>query len=365
MSTGRWSLRRRLLVAIGGAALLGWCVSSFWLYSEAIAETDRGFDVALDHAAHAVLAFVANENRELRDAESSKGIDLAEIDHLHGEPIVYQVRGPGGGIAYRSPGAPAEPLARRDDRGFAFVRADGRGFRVDTLATEDGAATIHVAQPLEERDAVANAVALKLLAPGAALLAVLALTIGWTVRAAAEPLIRYSRDLDRLAPAQSKPVDSTRLPDELQPVARRDYQHRRSKSTCTRRAQQVESAAVRQAQIEHDRLIGHDRWLRSQPGAVRIRGGLDPIRRVAVLAQADQQRAAEHRIVLDQQQTHGVVRRCSAMNLQASISSGRPGRRFSHSRNGHCSISRGHAATRAPAQRLRAFNTVAIVASIS
>ncbi len=220
MSTGRWSLRRRLLVAIGGAALLGWCVSSFWLYSEAIAETDRGFDVALDHAAHAVLAFVANENRELRDAESSKGIDLAEIDHLHGEPIVYQVRGPGGGIAYRSPGAPAEPLARRDDRGFAFVRADGRGFRVDTLATEDGAATIHVAQPLEERDAVANAVALKLLAPGAALLAVLALTIGWTVRAAAEPLIRYSRDLDRLAPAQSKPVDSARLPDELQPVAR-------------------------------------------------------------------------------------------------------------------------------------------------
>jgi len=31
MSAGRWSLRRRLLVAIGGAALLGWCVSSFWL----------------------------------------------------------------------------------------------------------------------------------------------------------------------------------------------------------------------------------------------------------------------------------------------------------------------------------------------
>jgi len=72
MSAGRWSLRRRLLVAIGGAALLGWCASSFWLYSEAIAETDRGFDVALDHAARAVLAFVANENRELRDAESAK-----------------------------------------------------------------------------------------------------------------------------------------------------------------------------------------------------------------------------------------------------------------------------------------------------
>ena len=220
MSTARWSLRRRLLVAIGGAAVLGWCASSFWLYREAIAETDHGFDVALDHTAHAVLAIVANEMHELRDAESGKGIELAEIDHLHGEPIVYQVRGPGGGIAYRSPGAPAEPLARRDDRGFAFVRADGRGFRVDTLATEDGTATIHVAQPLDERDAVANAVALKLLAPGAALLVVLALTVGWTVRAAAEPLIRYSRDLDRLAPTQSNLVDSSALPDELQPVAR-------------------------------------------------------------------------------------------------------------------------------------------------
>jgi two-component system sensor histidine kinase QseC len=220
MSTGRWSLRRRLLVAIGGAALLGWCASSFWLYSEAIAETDRGFDVALDHAAHAVLAIVAHEIHELRDAESGKGIELAEIDHLHGESIVYQVRGPGGGIAYRSPGAPVEQLARQNDRGFAFVRASGRGFRVETLATEDGAATIHVAQPLDQRDAVANAVALKLLAPGAALLAVVALTVGWTVRAAAEPLIRYSRDLDRRALAQTKPVDSSGLPDELQPVAR-------------------------------------------------------------------------------------------------------------------------------------------------
>jgi len=167
-----------------------------------------------------MLAFVANENRELRDAESSKGIDLAEIDHLHGEPIVYQVRGPGGGIAYRSPGAPAEPLARRDDRGShssaRTARIPGRYARHRGRCCDDPCR----ATARRARRPSRTPVALKLLAPGAALLAVLALTIGWTVRAAAEPLIRYSRDLDRLAPAQSKPVDSHQAARRAAAVAR-------------------------------------------------------------------------------------------------------------------------------------------------
>jgi len=166
-----------------------------------------------------VLAFVANENRELRDAESSKGSTWRRSITCMASRSSTRCADPEAASPTDRPVPP--PNLSRVGTIVDSIRPRGRPRIPGRYApTEDGAATIHVAQPLEERDAVANAVALKLLAPGAALLAVLALTIGWTVRAAAEPLIRYSRDLDRLAPAQSKPVDSTRLPDELQPVAR-------------------------------------------------------------------------------------------------------------------------------------------------
>jgi hypothetical protein len=59
---------------------------------------------------------------------------------------------------------------------------------------------------------------------------------------------------------------------------------------------------------------------------------------VAILAQAGKQRAPKHRVVFYQQQTHGVGRPRSAMNVKVSITSDQPGR--------------------------RAFDTVAIVASL-
>lgn len=177
-------------------------------------------DAALDHTAHAVLAVVRNEASELNEEKGGVGTELAQIDHTDQNDIVYQILGPNGGLVFRSHGAPTSMLAGVHDRGFHSVRVDGKDYRVFTLATELDAATIHVAQPLARRIESARANAARILAPAAALMLALMLAVAWSVRRAIDPVARYAGALDALPPEASGPLDASRLPKELQPVAR-------------------------------------------------------------------------------------------------------------------------------------------------
>ena len=205
---------------LGAATLLSWCASSLWLYHTAVKEADQMFDAALDNTAHAVLAVVRNEASELTETKEGIGFELATIDQSDQNDIVYQVRGPNGVFVYRSHGAPIAPLARAHDRGFGFARIDGQDFRVFTLTTELDAATIHVAQPMARRIAVTHAGAVRLLAPGAALMLALVLAVAWTVRRTTRPLVRYADALDQLVIETDTSVDGSGLPKELQSVSR-------------------------------------------------------------------------------------------------------------------------------------------------
>ncbi len=215
-----WSLQRRLLTTLGAATLLAWSSSSVWLYRSAVTEADQMFDAALDHTAHAVLAVVRNEASELTETKGGIGFELAVIGQSEQNDIVYQVRGPNGGLVFRSHGAPAAALAGPRDRGFTNARIKDVDYRVFSLATELDAATIHVGQPLARRLQIARAGAVRLLAPGAALMLALAAAVAWSVRRITRPVVQYASALDARAPEASAPVDGTRLPQELQPVAR-------------------------------------------------------------------------------------------------------------------------------------------------
>jgi signal transduction histidine kinase len=215
-----WSLRRRLLTMVGTATLLAWCTSSVWLYRSAVTEADQMFDAALDHTAHSVLAVVRNEASELTETKGAIGYELAVIDQSEQSDVLYQVRGPNGVLVFRSHGAPVAPLARPTDRGFGYSSVDGRDYRVFTLATELNAATIHVAQPMERRNALARAGAVRLLAPGAGLMLALVLAVYWSVHRTTAPVVRYAKALDERLPEVDTKVDGSDLPQELQSVAR-------------------------------------------------------------------------------------------------------------------------------------------------
>ena len=220
MTPAVWSLRHRLMAMLGAATLLAWCLSSLWLYRAALEESERLFDAALDHTAHAVLAVVRNEASELTETKGGIGYELGVIDHSEENEIVYQVRGPNGGLVFRSHGAPTVALADAGARGFSFAHVNGKDFRVYSLSTELSVATIHVAQPLAQRVDLARSSAIRLLAPGAGLLFILAGAVAWSVRRATAPVVRYANALDHLEPEGARSVDGSRLPQELQPVAR-------------------------------------------------------------------------------------------------------------------------------------------------
>jgi len=220
MSTRVWSLRRRLLTLVCSLTLLAWSTSSIWLYRTAVTEADQMFDAALDHTAHSVLAVVRNEASELTETKGSIGYELATIDQSEQSDILYQVRGPNGVMVFRSHGAPVAPLAQSLDHGYTYSSVDGHKYRVFTLATELNAATIHVAQPTERRDALARAGAVRLLAPGAGLMLVVVLAVYWSVNRTTAPLVRYAKALDERLPEAVTKVDGSQLPQELQSVAR-------------------------------------------------------------------------------------------------------------------------------------------------
>jgi two-component system, OmpR family, sensor histidine kinase QseC len=214
-----WSLFGRLIFMLGAATLLSYCASGFWLYHTAVAEADQMFDAALDHTAHAVLAVVRDEASELTETKAF-AYELALIDQSDQNDVVYQVRGPNGILVFRSHGAPIAPLAGSHDHGFSVVHINGVQYRVFTLATELDAATIHVGQPVARRVEVTRAGAVRLLAPGAAQMLALVMTVAWTVRRTTKPLVSYAAALDHLVPDSDTSIDGSRLPRELQSVAR-------------------------------------------------------------------------------------------------------------------------------------------------
>jgi len=228
MATAAWSLRARLTGLLIGVALVAWGAGSLWLYLSAVAEVDRLSDAAIMETAHAVLAVADRDVRRSRERGRSRDdqhddeheIELERVGHDHAENIFYQVRNRRGEIAYRSPGAPQAPLAPAQAAGFTITTAAGEAFRVYTVRAGDDGATIHVAQPLEDRRQLSRASALRLLLPGVGLIVLLGVGTGYIVRRVMLPVVAYSGAIDTRQPGDSAPVDHGGLPSELMPVAR-------------------------------------------------------------------------------------------------------------------------------------------------
>ena len=219
MRSAAWSIFGRLMFMLGAATLLSYLASGLWLYCTAVAEADQMFDAALDHTAHAVLAVVRDEASELNETKAF-AYELTLIGKTDEHAVVYQVRGPNGILVFRSHGAPVAPLAEAHSQGFTETIINGVEYRVFTLATELDAATIHVAEPIARRSAVTRAGVARLLAPGAAQMLALVATVAWTVRRTTRPLVHYAKSLNRLNIDTDTSIDGSKLPLELQSVAR-------------------------------------------------------------------------------------------------------------------------------------------------
>ncbi|HUO18430.1 MAG TPA: sensor histidine kinase N-terminal domain-containing protein, partial [Steroidobacteraceae bacterium] len=159
-----WSLRRRMAIAAAGAACMVFLILGLLVYRAVASSTATQFDEMLQQQATLALRYADHEYSE---GESVVPRSLTAAVQAMPLDVVYQIVTRANQLLYRSPGAPQAPLALGAGSGYTSAVLEGRSWRVYSLSSAATPLVIHIAEPLEYRDAalsrMLHAVALPLL----------------------------------------------------------------------------------------------------------------------------------------------------------------------------------------------------------
>lgn len=194
------SIRGALLAGLLAAAILAAALVAAGAYRVAYNETNELFDTQLQEMGLAL--------RDRVFAGEGPAVD-------EGDEFLIQVWDPGGAAIFRSSARVAAPVigavglstvAGRDD--------DWRVYRIDAERQ-----IVQVAQPMRLRRARAAGIALRVIAPLAALVPALAILMWAVVGRGLAPLTAFARALAARGPHAPAPIASAGLPFELRPLA--------------------------------------------------------------------------------------------------------------------------------------------------
>jgi len=206
-----WSLRRRMAFAVAGATIAVFLILGFWVYRAIATSTAAQFDEVLRQQATLALRYA--------DHEYAEGETVVPGAPAPGSPAlpfasIYQIATRSHELLFRSPGAPQIELAASARTGYQNLMLDGRSWRAYSLASPTTPLVIHIAEPLDSRDALLartlRAVALPLMLA----LAVLTALIGLVTERAFRPVRRMAADLARRGADNLSPVDTAAMPVE-------------------------------------------------------------------------------------------------------------------------------------------------------
>lgn len=128
--------------------------------------------------------------------------------------LVTQIWDRDGVLVYWTQPAMGLPVPVRE--GYSTVNRNGRTWRVYTMV--HGSHALQIAQPQDERDALATQTALRTLIPFAALMPIFGVLIWLGVGTSLRPLEAMSRAVGKRRPDAMAPIDEAGLPDELRPL---------------------------------------------------------------------------------------------------------------------------------------------------
>jgi len=218
------SIRKRLLFILLSAIVLIWflAVSISYIYNRH--EIARLLDSQLAQSANVLLEVSRHELLEQRAFDHS----ILKPDHdfsadslltdspLRREQLVFQVWMKNGELALSSHNAPSQPLS--DVMGFSDHVRDGHRWRVYSVSHPQLSMKVIIAERIDIRGKLANAIAQSLLYPLLAALPLLAMVIWWGVGRALAPLGRVANDVANREPEHLEPVDSRYVPIEAKPL---------------------------------------------------------------------------------------------------------------------------------------------------
>src|SRR5579862_6313278 len=146
-----WSLRRRLVIAVAGAACVVFLILGMLMYRAVAVRTTQQFDQMLQRQAAIALTYAEHEYGE---GESVVPEAFSAAPQPMPYDSVYQITTRAREVLYRSPGAPQAVLADDDALGYADVQAEGSWWRVYSLSSGATPLVIHMASRLQYREAL-------------------------------------------------------------------------------------------------------------------------------------------------------------------------------------------------------------------
>ncbi|MEP7262019.1 MAG: ATP-binding protein [Usitatibacter sp.] len=203
------SLRGRLITLLVAGIGLVWAGIGIATYFDARYHSGRIFDAQLAEYSEVLAAVAGHEVYEIAGKTTS-------LDHDYGQTSTYQVYSRAGDLLLRSHAAPLSPIALSD--GFSDEQVAGERWRAYRRVDMENDFVIIVAHRQDERDALVRDFAVRLLAPFALGLPLVALAIWLAVARALVPLVRLARDVGLRGVDRLAPVDATEAPREIVPL---------------------------------------------------------------------------------------------------------------------------------------------------
>ena len=197
------SIRARLLMALIVLVAIVSLLAATVTYRRVLNETSTLFDYQLRQMALSLRSQVSLAPR-------------IEVPPDQGDTdFVIQIWDPFGARVYLS--RPGLPLINQTVLGYANLSLQGQPWRAYGLQTEDG--VIQIAQPIQVRERLARAAALRVVVPLVLLLPIMIAFVAWIVRRGLLPLRDVTAEVQRRDARSLTPLATDNLPLEIQPLA--------------------------------------------------------------------------------------------------------------------------------------------------
>ncbi|HWG71810.1 MAG TPA: ATP-binding protein [Steroidobacteraceae bacterium] len=196
------SIRARLLIALILLVAVVSGLAATVTYRRVLNETSQLFDYQLRQMALSLRSQITVAPR-------------IEVPPDQGDTdFVIQIWDPFGARVYLS--RPGLPLINQAVLGYADMSLQGKPWRAYGLQTGDG--VIQIAQPVQVRERLARAAALRVVIPLLLLLPIMVASVAWIVRRGLLPLRAVTAEVQRRDVQSLAPLAAAELPLELAPL---------------------------------------------------------------------------------------------------------------------------------------------------
>ena len=209
------SLRVRLFVVLMVATGLIWLAAVAWITTSSRREVEHVLDSRLQEAARMVVSLVEG----MPDAASAPGAGaLASAIPSYERQLSCQIWSLDGRMIARSSGAPQSPLTDQPD-GFSERQVDGETWRVYSVEDKGRGVRVLVGDRLGLREQLVADLIKGLLWPALLIAPLLGLVIWISLGRGLAPVRQIACDLAGRDAEDMRPVNLTRTPSEIRPLA--------------------------------------------------------------------------------------------------------------------------------------------------